>query len=106
MASIEIITNAWPVRDVLSLLLFDRSAKKNIIFATESYADRGDGYGAKNQITEQVLNIDGGCIIQPRVLKDSDEQLLRTRRKAEVHAEAGCKNDGRRTGEAEPRVFR
>ena len=88
MASIEIITNAWPVRDVLPLLLFDRSAKKNIIFATESYADRGEGYGAKIQITEQVLNIDGGCIIQPRVLKDSDEQLLRTRRKAEVFTPA------------------
>lgn len=42
MASIEIITNAWPVRDVLPLLLFGRSAKKNIIFATESYADRGE----------------------------------------------------------------
>ena len=88
MASIEIITNAWPVRDVLPLLLFDRSAKKNIIFATDSYADRGEGYGAKIQITEQVLNIDGGCIIQPRVLKDSDKQLLRTRSKAEVFTPA------------------
>ena len=67
MASIEIITNAWPVRDVLPLLLTDRSAKKNIIFATDSYADRGEGYGAKNQITEQVLSYAGHCIIQPRV---------------------------------------
>ena len=82
MASIEIITNAWPVRDVLPLLLTDRSAKKNIIFATDSYADRGEGYGAKNQITEQVLSYAGRCIIQPRVLKDAEEQLLRTRKKA------------------------
>ena len=88
MASIEIITNAWPVRDVLPLLLTDRSAKKNIIFATESYADRGVDYGAKNQITEQVLSFAGCCIIQPRVLKDTEEQLLRTRKKAEVFTPA------------------
>ena len=48
MASIEIITNTWPVREVLLLLLTDRSAKKNNIFAADSYADRGEGYGAKN----------------------------------------------------------
>lgn len=83
-----ITTNAWPVRDVLPLLLTDRSAKKNIIFATESYADRGVDYGAKNQITEQVLSFAGRCIIQPRVLKDADEQLLRTRKKAEVFTPA------------------
>lgn len=88
MASIEIIANAWPVRDVLPLLLTDRSAKKNIIFATDSYADRGEGYGAKNQITEQVLSYAGRCIIQPRVLKDAEEQLLRTRKKAEVFTPA------------------
>lgn len=88
MASIEIIANAWPVRDVLPLLLTDRSAKKNIIFATESYADRGVDYGAKNQITEQVLSYAGRCIIQPRVLKDAEEQLLRTRKKAEVFTPA------------------
>ncbi len=44
MASIEIKTNAWPVLDVLPILLTDRSAKKKIIFATDSYADRGEGF--------------------------------------------------------------
>ena len=84
MASIEIKTNEWPVKDVLSLLLTDRSTKKNIIFATDSYEDLGSDYGAKNQITEQLLTVDGRCLIQPRVLKSTDEQLLRTRKKAEV----------------------
>lgn len=88
MASIVIDTKAWPVRDVLPILLLDRTTKKNIIFATESYADRGPDYGAKNQITEHLLSTDEGCIIQPRVLKDSGEQLLRTRRKAEVFTPA------------------
>ena len=71
MASIEIKTNEWPVKDVLSLLLTDRSTKKNIIFATDSYEDLGSDYGAKNQITEQLLTVDGRCLIQPRVLKAS-----------------------------------
>ena len=84
MASIEIKTNEWPGKDVLSLLLMDRSTKKNIIFATDSYEDLGSDYGAKNQITEQLLTVDGHCLIQPRVLKSTDEQLLRTRKKAEV----------------------
>ena len=84
MASIEIKTNEWPVKDVLSLLLTDRSTKKNIIFATDSYEDLGSDYGAKDQITEQLLTVDGRCLIQPRVLKSTDEQLLRTRKKAEV----------------------
>ena len=84
MASIEIKTNEWPGKDVLSLLLMDRSTKKNIIFATDSYEDLGSDYGAKNQITEQLLTVDGRCLIQPRVLKSTDEQLLRTRKKAEV----------------------
>lgn len=88
MASIAINTKAWPVQDVLPILLLDRTTKKNIIFATESYADRGSDYGAKNQITEHLLSTNDGCIIQPRVLKDSDEQLLRTRRKAEVFTPA------------------
>ena len=88
MASIEIIANAWPVRDVLPLLLTDRSAKKNIIFATDSYADRGESYGIKSQITEQVLSFAGRCIIQPRILKNADEQMLRTRKKAEVFTPA------------------
>ena len=88
MASIEIITNTWPVQNVLSHLLADRNSKKNIIFATDSYADFGIGFGAKDQITEQVLSVTGRCIIQPRVLKGAEEQQLRTRRKAEVFTPA------------------
>ena len=88
MASIEIITNTWPVQDVLPLLLADRSSKKNIIFATDSYADYGIGYGAKDPITERVLNVTRRCIIQPRVLKGEEEQLLRTRKRAEVFTPA------------------
>ena len=81
MASIEMNLNAWPVKDVLPTLLIDRTTKKNIIFATDSYAEQGQEYGAKNQITEEALKV---LDIQPRVLKNAEEQVLRTRKKAEV----------------------
>lgn len=81
MASIEMNLNAWPVKDVLHTLLIDRTTKKNIIFATDSYAEQGQEYGAKNHITEEALKV---LDIQPRVLKNAEEQVLRTRKKAEV----------------------
>ena len=81
MASIEMNLNAWPVKDVLPTLLIDRTTKKNIIFATDSYAEQGAEYGAKNHITEEALKV---LDIQPRVLKNAEEQVLRTRKKAEV----------------------
>ena len=85
MASIEMNLNAWPVKDVLPTLLIDRTTKKNIIFATDSYAEQGQEYGAKNQITEEALKV---LDIQPRVLKNAEEQVLRTRKKAEVFTPA------------------
>lgn len=84
MESISIKTNEYPVRDVLPLFLVDKTAKENIIFATESYDDRGELYGAKLPITQGLISRDGGCVIQPRVLKDREEQLFRTRKRAEV----------------------
>ena len=77
MASIEINTNAWPVNIVLPILLLDRTTKKNIIFATDSYASRGEDYRPKCQITEKILRSPGECLIQPRVLKAADEQQIR-----------------------------
>lgn len=88
MASIKIDTREYPVSRVLPSLLFDRTTKKNIIFATESYEERGDLYGAKLEITKDLLICDGACIIQPRVLKNLEEQQQRTRKKAEVFTPA------------------
>ena len=88
MASICIDPLSWPIRDVLKILLLDRTTKRNIIFATDSYALRGEEYGAERPITEQILMDAGKCIIQPRVLKNTDEQLIRTRKKAEVFTPA------------------
>ena len=85
MATIEMNLNISPVKDVLRVLLLDRTTRKNIIFATDSYADQNNGYSAKNPITELALQT---LDIRPRVLKNNEEQVLRTRKKAEVFTPA------------------
>lgn len=84
MESIKIDPRSWPVENVLDILLLDRTAKRNIIFATDSYVEKGELYTASSQIAEQLLVVDGECIIQPRVLKNVEEQQSRTRKRAEV----------------------
>ena len=72
----------YPVKNMLSALLKDKTTKKNIIFATDAYADYA--VDAKSQITEQLLLGFGALAIQPRVLKSKEEQSERTKKKAEV----------------------
>ena len=63
----------YPVKNMLSALLKDKTTKKNIIFATDAYADYD--VDAKKQITEQILLGFGALAIQPRVLKRPDYAL-------------------------------
>ena len=72
----------YPVKNMLSALLKDKTTKKNIIFATDAYADYD--VDAKKQKTEQILLGFGALTIQPRVLKSMEEQSERTKKKAEV----------------------
>lgn len=89
MASIKINPKEEPLRSVLPILLADRTTGKNIIFATESYRAKGDNYGAKSPITEDMLLLPSGdCFIQPRILKQRSEQATRTRAKGEVFTPA------------------
>lgn len=75
---------SYPVRPVLERLLQDKTTKQNIIFATDAYLENGDDFTETSQITvEKLLGFDK-IIIQPRVEKAADEQLARTRKKAEV----------------------
>ena len=79
-----IALHQFPVQDVLSKLLFDKSTGKNIIFATDTYRFLGRGYGEEDQITLEVLRGFGAADIQPRVKKAQAQQSERTRKKAEV----------------------
>ena len=71
---------SYPVKDVLSELLIDKTTKKNIIFATADYS----GIDEKEEITIDILSRSDSSLIQPRVSKSLEEQTERTRKKAEV----------------------
>ncbi len=74
----------YPVNLVLGQLLQDKTTKQNIIFATDAYAGYGEAFTETSQITVEKLLGYEKVKIQPRVEKAADEQLARTRKKAEV----------------------
>lgn len=75
----------WPV---LPILLQDKTMKRNIIWATTSYASLGEYYADSAQMTVFALRNMGSDSIQPRILKAQDEQLKRTRSHGEVYTPA------------------
>ena len=78
----------YPVWPVLPLLLKDKTMKRNIIWATASYASLGEYYADSAQMTENALRNMGRDSIQPRILKAQEEQQKRTRAHAEVFTPA------------------
>ena len=76
--------NAYPVRNLLKLLLKDKTTKQNIIFATSAYSTDGNPIKETDQMTETILRGFNSCEIQPRVLKSQEQQQERTKAKAEV----------------------
>ena len=75
----------FPVKEHLKVLLSDKTTKKNIVFATDSYLNVDKGYEPECQITEALLK---KIEIQPRITKALEEQSQRTRKKAEVFTPA------------------
>ena len=72
------------IEPVLPILLQDHTTGENIIWATNSYADRGEGFQERDQITPELLLSDDGTLIQPRVYKALTDQQARTKSHAEV----------------------
>ena len=73
----------YPVSNVLNKLLEDKAAKRNIIWATDTYSELGGEFTDKMQMNINSLL---WCpdVIRPRIQKTQDEQEQRTRKKAEV----------------------
>lgn len=69
---------------LLSILLKDHSSGKNIVWATDNYEIKGDGYESYSSITVKAITGRRGNVIKPRVGKSKKEQLHRVRDKAEV----------------------
>lgn len=80
--------DSYPVQETLQLLLQDKTTKKHIIWATDSYASFGESYTDRSQIRESQLANASHGMIQPRISKDMKQQTLRTRKSAEVFTPA------------------
>ena len=76
-----------PVASLLDLLLKDKSTKKNIIWATDTYEKLGRGFTYKDHISRSLL-LQNADIIKPRIQKTQEAQQERTRKKAEVFTPA------------------
>lgn len=79
--------SSYPVANVLDLLLQDKSTKKNIIWATDTYEELGEGFTDKVQMSADAL-LQRPDLIRPRIQKSQEAQAQRTRKKAEVFTPA------------------
>jgi len=71
--------------DLLNILLQDKTTGNTILWATDSYEQKeGKKYAPLAPITSDLVTGKNGSLIQPRASKSKEEQLLRTRDKAEV----------------------
>ena len=75
---------ANPVRAVLSKLLQDKTTGRNIVWGTDSYRHLNGDCRANAEITGDALLKLDALVLQPRCMKAKEEQLNRTRTKAEV----------------------
>lgn len=76
-----------PVAPLLDLLLQDKSTKRNIIWATDTYEEVDHGFSDKEQIDRRLL-LQHADVIKPRIQKSLEAQAARTRKKAEVFTPA------------------
>ena len=70
--------------NLLEILLQDKTTSKNIMWATDSYESKGEMFVPLAPISIDLVTGTNGSLIQPRALKSKEEQLYRTRDKAEV----------------------
>ena len=69
---------------ILNILLFDHSSKKNIIWATDNYQQYGRGFDFSDGITIEKITGNYGEIIKPRSKKTNEEKNKRIKENAEV----------------------
>lgn len=75
---------AYPVRITLPILLQDKTTKKNIIWATDVYSEKGIGFQDTDHIDRMAIRGIDSINLQSRTEKAMEEQQKRTRKKAEV----------------------
>jgi hypothetical protein len=70
--------------NLLEILLKDKTTANNILWATDSYTQMGEMFAQQAEIKTELVTGAYGSLIQPRAIKSKEEQLYRTRDKAEV----------------------
>ena len=75
-------------KHILDILLFDRSTRKNIIWAVDDYTALREGYRREAEIRAELITGDSTLLIQPRTAKTLEEQKTRVRDRAEVFTPA------------------
>ncbi|MDU6699660.1 MAG: restriction endonuclease subunit M [Streptococcus salivarius] len=81
--TIDIDEGKWS-KDVLRILLIDRTTNRNIIWGTDNYESLGKAYNSHYPILFDLIIGKNSDVIQPRILKTKERQGSRTKEKAEV----------------------
>lgn len=76
-----------PVLSFLDLLLADKTTKKNIVWATDTYESLGSAFTDKKQLDRDKLLLHKD-VIKPRIQKSLETQADRTRKKTKVFTPA------------------
>ncbi len=71
-------------KEILELLLKDKTTGRNIIWATDNYSKHGAQYAFEKPVLMELITSRNGSIIKPRTQKSKTEQQQRVRQKAEV----------------------
>jgi len=61
--------------DLLEILLQDKTTNKNIIWATDSYEQKGTMYLPLSPIMSELITGNNGTLIQPRATKSKKNNL-------------------------------
>lgn len=81
--AIDIDEGKWS-KEVLQILLVDRTTNRNIIWGTDDYKNLGKEYNSHYPVLFELITGKNSDVIQPRVLKTKENQGNRTKGKAEV----------------------
>ena len=71
-------------KELLDILLKDRTSDKNIIWSIDDYKIYGSSFSANDCITIESVTGKNGNVIKPRIEKSNEERIIRIRQKAEV----------------------
>ena len=79
-------------KELLQILLIDRTTNRNIIWGTDDYESLGKEYNSHYPILFELITGKNSNVIQPRILKTKESQDNRTKGKAEVFTPSWIRN--------------